>query len=223
MKARSWFVTSAALFLFSNVAQAQLVITEVVEGTGANFKYVEILNRGASSIDLGAAGAQLRRYTNGGVAATNIALTGTIPAHGFYVIANNATDFNAVFPLPAAANQYNTNVNHNGDDSYELFNGTSVVDTFAYDWVTGADPGSPASDGAYHRVATAFLPGGNNGFWGGTAAAPPADGGTSPNGYWIRDAMTAANGNAATICTPGTWGGSLGAELPVEIQTFEIK
>ncbi len=218
MKTRVWFVATAALLLVAPAAHAQLAITEVVEGNGANFKYVEIRNTGATSFDLTTAGAQLRRYSNGGTTATNINLTGTIAAGAFFVIANNATDFNAIWPLPAAANQYDSNVNHNGDDSYQLWNGTAVVDGFAYDWVTGTDPGNPAADGAFHRVGSAYP---NNGNWGGVVAV--ADGGTSASGFWIRAAITATNANAAAVCTPGAAGGSSGAELPVELLGFGIE
>lgn len=217
MKTRVCLVIAAVLLLVAPIAQAQLVITEVVEGNGANFKYVEIRNAGATAFDLTTAGAQLRRYTNGGTTATNINLTGTIAAGAFFVIANNATDFNAVWPLPAAANQYDSNVNHNGDDSYQLWDGTSVVDAFAYDWVTGTDPGNPAADGAFHRVGSAYP---NNGNWGGTVAV--GDGVASASGFWIRAALTSANANAATVCTPGAAGGSSGSELPVELLGVEI-
>lgn len=218
MKIRYWAVVLAVLVLLPSASEAQLRISEVVEGTASNLKYVEIYNSGASAVDLGTAAVQLRRYTNGATTFTSIPLTGSIGADDFFVVANNQTDFRNAFGSTSDADLYASNVSHNGDDSYALSVGGIVVDGFGLDWATGTDPGNPAADGAFHRVASA-LP--NSGDWGGTGSV--ADGQPSPSGYWIKRAMTSANGNAATICTPGAAGGSSNSELPVELETFEVK
>lgn len=218
MKIRYWAVVLAVLVLLPSTSEAQLRISEVVEGTSVNLKYVEIYNSGASAVDLGTAAVQLRRYTNGAATFTSIPLTGVIGPDDFFVVANNQTDFRAAFGVTSDADQYATNVNHNGDDSYALSVGGIVVDGFALDWATGTDPGLPAADGAFHRVVSA-LP--NNGDWGGVLSV--LDNEPSPSGYWIRKAMTPGNGNAAAICTPGAAGGSSNSELPVELETFEVK
>lgn len=218
MKIRYWAVVLAVLVLLPSASEAQLRISEVVEGTAASLKYVEIYNSGASAVNLGTAAVQLRRYANGGIAPFAINLSGTIGADDFFVVANNQNDFRNAFGSTSDADQYNTNITHNGNDSWALVVGGIVVDGFGLDWATGTDPGNPAADGAFHRVASA-LP--NSGDWGGTGSV--ADGQPSPSGYWIKRAMTSANGNAATICTPGAAGGSSNSELPVELETFEVK
>ena len=109
---------------------------------------------------------------------------------------------------------------HTGDDSYELFDGTNVIDTFAGDWIGGGDPGNPAADGVFYRVLSA-LP--NNGHWGGKSSNPIPDGADSPSGYWTRREMTLSNGNAAAICTPFSSGGAGGREVPVAVSAFAIE
>ena len=215
----SGILTAAALLCLPATGMSQLVISEVVEGTGNNFKYIEILNRGGSAVNLASPQISLRRFANGSASPFAINLTGTIPANGRFVIANNQTDYRAVFGATADASVYNTNITHNGDDAWDLYDGTTVLDGFAKDWATGTDPGNPAADGAYFRVLSAMP---NNGDWGGTGAAPIADGTTSPSGAWYRVAMTASNGNAAAICTPFTTGGGGGVEVPVSVSAFSI-
>lgn len=212
-------LAAAASILAASSVNADLVITEVVEGTTGNFKYVEILNTGAVSVDLTSPQISVRRYSNGGSSPTAINLTGTLAAGAFYVVANNVTDYQNVFGGSANASLYNNNISHNGDDSYDLYDGTTVLDSFGGDWIGAGDPGSPAADGAYFRVGSAMP---NNGNWGGTSETPIADGTTSPSGAWHRVAMTASNGNAATICTPLAGGGASGVELPVELDSFQI-
>ena len=219
----SGFLAIAALVALPMSGMSQLVISEVVEGTSGNFKYVEILNQGALAVDLTAPQITLKRYANGNLASqATISLAGTIAGNGGrFVIANNSADYKTVFGASADASQYSTNINFNGDDSLELLDGTTVLDGFAMDWpVTPAvDPGNPAADGAYFRVLNTMP---NNGNWGGTSANPIADGADSPSGFWTRVAMTPGNGNAAAICTPFATGGAGGREVPVAMSAFSI-
>lgn len=224
----SGILTAAALLCLPATGMSQLVISEVVEGTSGNFKYVEILNRGASAVDLTSPQISLRRYANGGTAAGVINLTGTLPANGRYVVANNQTDYRAVFGVSADASLYNsTNLNHNGNDSFDLYDGTTVLDAFAGDWIgvpLNATPYS-AADGAFFRVLGA-LP--NNGNWGGPsnvavpAPVPPATDSLCPSGFWTKVPMTASNANAASISTPFAGGGAELKEVPVSVSAFSI-
>ncbi|MCX7719381.1 MAG: endonuclease [Candidatus Sumerlaeaceae bacterium] len=199
-----------------------LVISEVVEGTQNNYKWVEILNRGSVPVQLNDPSNQivLRRYTNGSVSVSgSVNLTGTIPPGGRFVVANNQADYRAVHGPTADASQYSGVVQHNGDDSYDLFNaGTStIIDGFAKDWCTGTDPGDPASDGVLFRVLTA-LP--NNGNFGQTTK--PTSGTTTLNGYWYFAGFTAGNGGAAVLTTPFAGGGGGGVEVPVAVSRFRL-
>jgi endonuclease I len=199
---------------------SSLVISEVVEGTANNYKWVEILNRGGTPVQLNDPSNQivLRRYTNGSVTVSgSVNLTGTIPAGGRFVIANNQTDYRAVHGPTADASQYSGVVQHNGDDSYDLYNaGTStIIDGFAKDWCTGSDPGDPASDGVLFRVLAA-LP--NNGNFGQTTK--PTSGTATANGYWHFAGFTSGNGGAAILTTPFAGGGGGGVEVPVSVSRF---
>ena len=210
------FFAVAALMALPMTGMSQLVISEVVEGTMLSFKYVEIVNRGATAVDLTSPAISLRRYMNGGSSPTSTNLTGTIGPGKFYVIANESADFTGFTVVPTVTSN---NITHTGDDSYELYDGTNVIDSFAGDWIGGGDPGNPAADGAYFRVLNK-LP--NNGHWGGESSNPIADGTDSPSGYWTRVAMTPGNGNATTICTPLTSGGASSREVPVAMSAFSI-
>ncbi len=194
-----------------------LVISEVLE-CASNLKYVEIHNMGPDLVDLDDAAADVRllRYANGGATPANIDLTGTIAAGGFYVVANNATDFNTnTFGFDA--DQYSGNISHNGNDKYELENATSatVLDGFAADNI--GNTSNFARDRVAFRVGNQ-LP--NNGDWGGTTE--PAFGATSDNGFWtVLD--TNPEADALLNGTPGTAGGSGGSEVPVELFSFSIE
>lgn len=204
----------AASFLLAGSAFAgpnDLIISEVVEGNGLNFKYIEIYNSGSTAVTLDdpAAVLELRRYANAGITPAPVALTGTIPAGGWFVIANNQGDYQTVFGATEDADQYSTTITHNGNDKWDLYNSTAatVIDGFANDLIGGAD--YFASNVVAFRVDAA-LP--NNGDWG-TPAAQPADGSLSVSGNWVVRDITSGNGNATTVCTPGAADGASGQEV----------
>lgn len=118
--------------LSSSQTNAQIIISEYLEGTSNN-KCIELFNTTASDINL--SGYSLRRYTNGSSSPTSITLSGTIPSCGTFVICNSSSQAS----LLALANQTSGSLNHNGDDAYELFNGSAVLDAFGH---IGCDPGS---------------------------------------------------------------------------------
>ena len=201
-------------------AESDLLISEVLEGNSGSLKYVEIINRGATTVDLTASAVTLRRYSNGSSSVTaSIPLVGTIAAGGRFVIANNQTDLDT-FMGGYVPSQISTNVSHNGDDGYDLVYGAgpTVIDTFAKDLMVGITPGNFCNDLFSFRVLSA-LP--NNGAWGATGR--PADGANSPSGYWKVVYLTAANGNALAIGTPGTGGGGGGVEVPVTLSQMTIE
>ena len=105
-------------------------ISQYYEGA-SNDKWIELFNPGTASIDLGAEGYSIGFWNNAnregwktGVAPSSfIALTGTIPAGGTYLIA----DSSALLPGYASADQ--TGVSMSGDDSVVLFLGSSYSTT----------------------------------------------------------------------------------------------
>jgi len=119
----------------STAAQADLIITEYVEGSSNN-KAVELTNRGSVALDL--TGYVLNLHFNGGTDARNPqALTGELAAGASLVIYNaSAADS---FKKPAPLGIQSTATYFNGDDALTLtFNGV-VVDSFGQ---VGTDPGS---------------------------------------------------------------------------------
>lgn len=121
------------LMLFvSNAANSQIIFSEYLEGA-SNDKCIELFNTTASDINL--SGYSLRRYTNGSTTSTSIALSGTLPACGTFVVCNTSSQAS----LLALADQITGSLNHNGDDAYDLFDGSTVLDVFGD---IGCDPGS---------------------------------------------------------------------------------
>ena len=116
------------------VAAREIFISEYIEGSSNN-KAIELYNPSSADIDLAAGNYQLGRFSNGGTNATLIDLTGTIPAKGVYVVANSS----ATQDILDVTDQTSGNINHNGDDAYELYADSVVIDSFGQ---VGFDPGS---------------------------------------------------------------------------------
>lgn len=129
--------TAMVLGTLSTAANANLVITEYIEGSSNN-KALEISNVGTSSIDLDAADYKLRRYNNGGTeAGATEALTGSL-ASGESIIFHNG----------GAADEFkkgteSTITYFNGDDTLVLTKDDVVIDRFGK---LGEDPGSAWTD-----------------------------------------------------------------------------
>ncbi|MEP0174009.1 MAG: ExeM/NucH family extracellular endonuclease [Paraglaciecola sp.] len=109
-------------------------ISEYIEGSSNN-KAIELYNPSGADIDLAASNYQLGRFSNGATTATFIDLEGTLEAGGVFVIANPSS----VQDILDVADQTNSNLNHNGDDAYELYADGEVIDSFGQ---VGTDPGS---------------------------------------------------------------------------------
>lgn len=204
------------LAFISNIAFAQLVISEVFEPNGGTAKFVEIHNLGMSAVDLAAGDWELHRFTNAGatVSAT-IDLTGTIPAGGFFVVGD--PEVNTLFGM-GTLDLSDTNVNHNGNDKYRLIQNASttadIVDSFAGDNI-GDATNFAVNCTAFRRLAA--IP--NNGDWGSTTQ--PANGANSTSGNWVLFDITGSNANALTTATPGAAGGA--GEVPVELMQISIE
>ncbi len=116
---------------------SELFISEYYEGSSGNDKYIEIYNGTSSAILLSTSDYRIKIDANGAGtwAASNIALTGTIPAYGTYVLAHTSANASIL----ALANQLHGSVTHNGNDSIGLFKGATLIDLFG---VLGTDPGT---------------------------------------------------------------------------------
>ena len=108
-------------------------VSEYVEGSGNN-KALELYSPTGLDLSLCA----IRRYANGTMTPTSIALSGTLAAGGLFVVCNPGISD------ASACDMTNATISHNGDDAYDLFCDGAVVDTFGR---IGEDPGTEWAGG----------------------------------------------------------------------------
>ena len=123
---------------------SELFFSEYLEGASGNNKCVEIYNPTSAAIDLAAEGYKVLVYSNGSSSSnTPIALSGTIPANGVFLLCNNQSNTTIL----GLANQVSSGLSHNGDDAIALVKGASntPVDIFGR---IGNDPGTSWSAGS---------------------------------------------------------------------------
>ncbi len=208
---------------------ADLLISEVLEGTPGNSKFVELFNSGAGAANLVADDVAVRQYNNGSTTPTYTFLfssvgAASVAAGDFYVIANNSVDHETNIGFPAAdlyvTFATNATFSFNGNDPLQLISAASttpvVIDGFGVDVADGTST-SFHTDRVAHRIS-AQLP--NNGNWG--SHTVPADGGDSPTGFW-RVGSIGSYADSFAKGTPGAAGGSGGTEVPVELISFSIQ
>lgn len=138
------------LFLVSVVFAAnEIVINEIMyNNSGSDVEFVELYNTTDLAINL--TGWSL---LDDNASHTPCQLSGSIAAHGYFVIAGNRTDFLAKYPnvSPLNANDYDTGSDAwsfgNGGDEVNLYTNTQVLhDQVIYE--DGGDwPSSPDGDG----------------------------------------------------------------------------
>lgn len=133
----SRLIAIGLMMLFSSGwAVGQVFITELADpGNGAHVRYIELYNAGGSSVDFTeGSGWMINKYTNGSATVSQtLALTGTIPAGGFYIIATGTDDGDfAVYGV--SADQYDGATDNvagsNGDDTIEIVDGTGATVDF---------------------------------------------------------------------------------------------
>ncbi len=136
MSGRHSLVALAVGLALAGQAQAQLLITEYLEGSGNN-KAVELSNLGSDAVDLSQ--YRLALYANGkpiSESPTNsLALQGTLAPGASLVLANPSANAEIL----AKANQTSGNLVFNGDDALVLYRGSQIVDSFGQ---VGVDPGT---------------------------------------------------------------------------------
>jgi hypothetical protein len=165
---------------------ANLLISEVPDpSNNGNYRYIEFFNPGSVDIDLAAGQWNLVRYSNAGTSGQAIALTGTVPAGGTFVIATNADDFAAGYPTAASPGQVSNQINGNGDDAYALYFGGDqslgiLRDIYGVVGETGAGTWDYTDKRAVRKSTV-----------------------TSPNAAWTADEWVVASAVSAKM-TPGT-------------------
>ena len=131
--------------------EAQIVISEYVEGSGNN-KCVEIWNSSGASVDLDDFG--YRAYQNGASTPTSdfVLPAVTLPAGGVYVICNPS----AVIACRGNADLTDSRIQHNGDDAIALYSVASGLDIDIFGSI-GQDPGSQWTGACGHRTSDRTL------------------------------------------------------------------
>jgi hypothetical protein len=137
-----------------------LLITQYYEGSAGADKYIEITNTTAVTIDLsgwhlvrwGNDQAEAWKVTGSTIAASSgdLALSGIIAAGQAAVFANNA----AVTPIPfASAFTADTKINHNGNDSYGLYQGAVSPENLR-DAISFTNLGEEGVDKSFVRLSS---------------------------------------------------------------------
>ncbi|BES73615.1 ExeM/NucH family extracellular endonuclease [Marinobacter nanhaiticus D15-8W] len=133
MKMRHLALASAIAGLLAGQAQADLVISEYIEGSSNN-KAIELLNTGSGSVDLTA--WELQVYFNGSSSpGLTLDLQGNVAPGANHVYGHSLADP----AILAVADQTTGAGMYNGDDAVVLLNGGAIVDSIGQ---VGVDPGS---------------------------------------------------------------------------------
>lgn len=125
------------------VSVPPLFFSEYLEGAPGNQKALELYNAGGSPVDLSI--CSVRRYTNGAAApGFTLPLVGELAAGETFVVCHGDTA-----AAGAPCDLTSSDINHNGDDAWELFCGGTRVDVFGQ---IGMDPGTGWSGGGLNTV-----------------------------------------------------------------------
>ncbi|MFK5879696.1 MAG: T9SS type A sorting domain-containing protein [Flavobacteriaceae bacterium] len=124
--------------LMTSLSYGQVFITELADpNNDPTARYIELYNAGASPVVFTeGSGWRIDKYTNASATVSQtLALTGTIPAGGFYIIATGATSTVIFDHWGVTPDQWDGAANNvagsNGDDNLELYDGTNtLVDQF---------------------------------------------------------------------------------------------
>jgi hypothetical protein len=141
---------------------SDLLITEITDpqNSSTSGRYIEIYNSGNQDIDL-SNGYALVRWTNASTTPqSSVGLTGIIPAGGFYVACNSATNFLATYGVVASQSiGIGGPADSNGDDNIALLAPDgSIIDMFGVAGEDGSGTGHEFEDGRAERACSSTLP-----------------------------------------------------------------
>ena len=115
----------------------QVFMTELADpNNNANARFIELYNIGTASVDFTeGTGWRINKYTNGSTTVSlTLSLTGSIAAGGFYIIAYDYSSGTFLSVYGFAPDQLDAVLNgvagSNGDDTFELIDGTGAVVDF---------------------------------------------------------------------------------------------
>lgn len=159
-------IALSLFMLFSiGILNAQVFITELADPNNLSAlpgaRYIELFNAGTSEVVFTeGSGWRIDKYTNASATVSQtLALTGSIPAGGYYLIATGTDDGDFLTIYGVSADQFDGTDNHvagsNGDDNLELYNGSDVlIDQFGVPGEDGTGTNHEFEDGRAERVAT---------------------------------------------------------------------
>ena len=146
---------------YTSFQAPKLFITEIADpDNDLNARFVEIFNNEDTAIDL-SKGWKIGRYTNNNTSpSTPLNLTGTIPSKGFYVVANDATNFSIVYGISADQNGGTGGpADSNGDDQIYLESPSGIVtDFFGRIGEDGSGTDHEFEDGRAERDSAVTMP-----------------------------------------------------------------
>lgn len=145
--------------LITSISFGQVFITELADpNNDLTARYIELYNAGASPVVFTeGSGWRIDKYTNGSATVSQtLALTGTIPAGGFYIIATGATSTVIFDHWGVTPDQWDGATNNvagsNGDDNLELYDGTNaLIDQFGVPGEDGTNTCHEFEDGRAER------------------------------------------------------------------------
>lgn len=158
----------------------KVFISQVTDpGDEADAKYVEIFNNGTTDVDL--TGWQIRRYANGSTSYSDANLSGTLYSGTTFVISYSTTTFPSNYGFDSDQNEGGV-ITGNGDDVYELYDGSGTVDIYGEIGVDGSGKDWEYTNSKAIRNTTV----------------------TSANATWTSSEWTITSADVADM-TPGTY------------------
>ncbi len=195
---RAYFYTEPTDTVEEN---ANVYISEVYEANGGTVKYLELYNQSDSEVNFSTGDWSLFRFSNANTSGTEIDLSGSISAKGFYVVGddNSSSGVQTIFG-EGITHQDESQINHNGNDKYALVKNAST-DPDTVDWFGKDNVGNSSSFAANQVLYRVFdrLP--NDGSIGQTGNSDNGD--TTASGYWRAYNISSSNANGSIVGTPG--------------------
>lgn len=169
-------LAACACFSISGVAQAELMITEVVDGTlpGGQPKFVEIKNAGTATLDLSS--YSFGNFSNGSTSlggGSASVLSGSLASGETYLISYEATPDTGMGEISTFEDVYGFAPDFfmgggftNGDDAYGLFQGAAtgdgsdatLIDVYGVIGVDGSGEVWEYTDSYAYRLPTVMSP-----------------------------------------------------------------
>ena len=121
-------------------ADIPLILSEIADPNPEwQARYVEIFNKSQNPVDLTL--WEIVRFANANTSSSSVQLSGTIPAGGVYVVANNLVAFQDKFGFDP--DLVSGIISGNGDDTYALAEDSVIVDLFGdIGWADQNSPGA---------------------------------------------------------------------------------